>query len=259
MNIQLLLSVAFDELDGAVGVAAGEGLGIEVTLYDTAWLMSGSALADAAARREDFDARQLAITTHGPLFDLNPGSLDPTIRTYSRDCFLRGIEVSTALGARKIVFHTFFNPLLPRGVLRGWKELARPIWREALDRAEAGGVTICLENSYEGTAEFFKELFTSFDDGRMRMCYDPAHVHLYSRDGQAAWVVTLGHLVTHLHLNDNVGVSDDHLALGQGEIPYASFLPDLCSACGEATVVLEMTVEKALQSLEYLHDLGLRG
>ncbi len=257
MTVQLLLSVAFSGLDPALEVAVREGLGIEVTLYDTAWLMSDSALEDAARMRERFAAHDLTITTHGPLFDLNPGSLDPAIRAYSREAFLRGIEVSSALGAGKVVYHTFFNPLLPHSVLPGWKKLSQPVWAEALDAADTAGLTICLENSYEATAEFFKDLFETFDDGRLRMCYDPAHVHLYSRDGQSAWVVTLGHLVAHLHLNDNEGSSDDHLALGEGEIPYASFLPDLCLACETATIVLEMDVERALKSLEYLRGLDL--
>ena len=259
MTVHLLLSVAHDELDQAVDLAVDEGLGIEVTLYDTGWLMSEAALSEARRVGEELAGHELVITTHGPLYDLNPGSLDPVIRTYTREAFLRGIEVSEALRARKIVYHTFFNPLLPHGVLPGWKELSTPLWTETISRAAEADVTVCLENSYEPTAELFKDLFLAFDDGRMRMCYDPAHVHLYSRDGQSAWVVTLGHLVDHLHLNDNHGASDDHLALGEGEIPYATFLPDLCLSCEQATVVLEMNLERARTSLTFLRDLGMWG
>jgi len=253
----LLLSVAVEDLDEAIEVAVREGLGIEVTLYDTEWLMRSGALEDAARARQKFEERGLTVTAHGPLFDLNPGSLDPTIRSYTRECFLRGIEIAARLGARKIVYHTFFNPLLPRAVLPGWKRLAKPVWTELAEEADRAGITVCLENSYEPTAEFFSELFEEFGDDSMRVCYDPAHVHLYSRDGQPAWVVNLGHLMNHIHLNDNDGSSDDHKALGQGGIPYRSILPELCGACGDATVVLEMNVSRALESIGFLRAIDL--
>lgn len=254
---KLLLSVAFDEIEDALDVATREGLGIEVTLYDTEWMMGERAIADAERVRKEFESRALTVTAHGPLFDLNPGSLDPSIRSYTRDCFIRGVEISAAMGAKKLVFHTFFNPLLPIGVLSGWKKLAKPVWAEALGVAEEEGVVITLENSYEPTAEFFQDLFETFGGEKFDMCFDPAHVHLYSRDGQSAWIVTMGYKMTHLHLNDNAGDSDDHLPLGSGEIPYKSFLPDLCGACEHATVVLEMSVERAMQSLGFLRGIGM--
>jgi len=254
---KLLLSVAFDELDEAIPVAEREGMGIEVTLYDTAWLMSESALPDAGRMGALLAGRGIPATTHGPLYDLNPGSLDPTVRDYTKLCYLRGVEVARALGADKIVYHTAYNPLLPDGVLKGWKSLAAPVWKSVLEAAARDGISVCLENSYEPSVEFFKDLFDTFGDGTAAMCFDPAHVHLYSRDGQSAWMVRMGHQVTHIHLNDNAGKSDDHLALGEGNIPYRSFLKEVCDICGESTVVLEMLLERALQSVDYLREIDL--
>ncbi len=254
---RLLLSVAIDEIETATGIAAREGLGIEVTLYNTDWLMESGAMADAERAREEFERWGLTVTTHGPLYDLNPGSLDPTIRAYSRKCLLRGIDICAALGAEKIVFHTFFNPLLPNAVLPGWKRLAKPSWEDANEAAREAGITICIENSYEPSAEFFNELFEEFSNESTRVCYDPAHVHLYSRDGHPSWIVNMGHVIEHLHLNDNDGASDDHKALGQGGIPYKSILPELCGACRDATVVLEMGLSKAVESLGFLRAIGM--
>ncbi len=253
----LLLSVPHDEVRQVLDVVVEGGLGLEVTLYDTRWLMDNGALDEAEEIRKSLENRVEVITTHGPLFDLNPGSLDPIIRDYTRDCFIRGVEVCAALGGRKIVYHTFHNPLLPSGVLPGWKERAKPIWEELNGTAEEEGVEVCLENSYEPTAEFFADLFNAFADERTRMCFDPAHVHLYSRDGQSSWVITMGHLISHLHLNDNEGISDDHLALGEGEIPYSTILPELYGACLDSTVVLEMRADRIDQSLRFLRTLGL--
>ncbi|MFO7768369.1 MAG: sugar phosphate isomerase/epimerase family protein [bacterium] len=254
---RLLLSVSFEEVEGALETARREGLGIEVTLYDTHWLMSEGAVEDARAMGERLAREGIPVTAHGPLYDLNPGSLDPTIRSYTRECMLRGVEVTGALGGGKVVYHTFYNPLLPGGVLPGWKELARPVWGEAVSAAKEAGISLCMENSYEPTAEFFQGLLEDLAEGA-DVCFDPAHVHLYSRDGQSAWVVTLGHRVNHVHLNDNAGSSDDHLALGRGDIPYGSFLEDMCRACGrESTVVLEMTLPRALESLGFLRAMDL--
>ena len=254
---KLLLSVPHSEVETLLEPLAEEGLGLEITLYDTGWLMGNGALDDAEGIRILLEGQVGIVTTHGPLFDLNPGSLDPTIRDYTRECFIRGVEVCAALGGRKIVYHTFHNPLLPAGVLPGWKERARPVWEELHGMAEEEGVEVCLENSYEPTAEFFADLFNTFADERTRMCFDPAHVHLYSRDGQSSWVITMGHLISHIHLNDNGGISDDHLALGAGEIPYATILPELVGACLDATVVLEMQADLTSRSIRYLQGLKL--
>jgi len=257
MMDNLLLSVAFQEVAPAVPLAERESLGIEITLYETDWLMTDGALADAVRVGQELAERGIPVTTHGPLYDLNPGSLDPTIRDYTRKTFLRGVEVAAALRATKIVFHTCYNPLLPDGVLKGWKEISAPVWKETLQAAGASGVAVCLENSYEPSAEFFRDLYLTFDDGTAQMCFDPAHVHLYSRDGQSAWIVTMGDHISHLHLNDNAGSSDDHLALGAGNIPYRTFLKDLCSTFCGATVVLEMPLDRVPASLEFLTVSGL--
>lgn len=254
---QLLLSVSHGDVATVLERVEGNGLGLEITLYDTSWLMSGSAIDDAEEIRKSLEGRIGTVTTHGPLFDLNPGSLDPTIRDHTRDCFIRGIEVCAALGGRKIVYHTFHNPLLPSGILPGWKERSSPVWEELHGTAEEEGIEVCIENSYEPTVEFFADLFSTFADERSRMCFDPAHVHLYSRDGQSAWLITMGHRISHLHLNDNGGKSDDHLALGEGEIPYATILPELCGACLDSTVVLEMEVSRMDDSIRFLRRLGL--
>jgi sugar phosphate isomerase/epimerase len=255
----LYFSVAYDEVDATIPHAEREGLGIEVTLYDTAWMMSDGALDQARETGEELADRGIAVTAHGPLYDLNPGSLDPTVRTYTGECFTRGVQVAAALGADKVVYHTAYNPLLPDGVLTGWKELAAPIWADVLATAAVEGVQVCLENSYEPSAEFFRDLYDAFSDGSAAMCFDPAHVHLYSNDGQSNWMVVMGDRVTHLHLNDNSGSSDDHLGLGAGNIPYREFLTDLCDVCCGATVVLEMQVERALASIEFLRGLDLWG
>jgi len=253
----LLLSVPHDETGSVLDAVEEGGIGLEICLYDTNWLMGKGALQEAEKIRRTLESRVDVITTHGPLYDLNPGSLDPTIRDYSRECFIRGVEVCAVLGGSKIVYHTFHNPLLPSAVLPGWKERAKPIWDELNGTAEEEGVEVCLENSYEPTAEFFADLFHAFADERTRMCFDPAHVHLYSRDGQSSWVITMGHLISHLHLNDNGGISDDHLALGEGEIPYSAILPELYGACLDATVVLEMPADRLTRSLRFLRTLGL--
>ena len=219
--------------------------------------MAPEALEEARRAGAVLAERSIPVTAHGPLFDLNPGSLDPVIRRYTQECFVRGVEVTAALGGDKVVYHTCFNPLLPLGVLNGWKALADPVWQEVLQIAERRGVTVCLENSYESTVEFFKDLFDTFLGEQGAVCFDPAHVHLYSRDGQAAWMVTMGDRIQHIHLNDNEGASDDHLALGDGGIAFEAFLRELCGVCCGATVVLEMSVERAVRSLAFLRRIEI--
>lgn len=71
--------------------------------------------------------------------------------------------------------------------------------------AEDNGVKVCLET---GGLETLKQVGERF--GSIRYCLDTGHINLDSKLGFRKYVDDLAERVTHLHLTDNYGRTDDH-------------------------------------------------
>jgi len=108
----------------------------------------------------------------------------------------------------------------------------RSILAEAAGRFEGAGKTICLENHYAydyhqshelfSTPEEYEELFDSVQSPAIRACLDYGHSHMNNNTEDM-----LSRLAPHLayvHLADNAGVNDDHVAFGAGTIDWQRIL-----------------------------------
>ncbi len=51
------------------------------------------------------------------------------------------------------------------------------------------------------------------------LCLDTGHTNHASKKPLTEWLDILAPWITHLHLHDNHGVIDEHLAIGAGNIP----------------------------------------
>ena len=124
MSQRFALSTSFADVGRYLDPLAEKGLGVEVTLYDTEWLLTLDRTTTVRKLGDELASRGIPVTVHAPIFDLNPGSLDPAIRKHTRRCWERAIGVAGALGARMINFHTGHHPLLPESTFPGWLALS---------------------------------------------------------------------------------------------------------------------------------------
>ena len=252
----LHVSLAYPEVARHLDLLAERGLGVEVTLYDTEWLLHtggrdgvrrlGSALAE----------RGVSVNTHGPIFDLNPGSLDPVIRKHTRRCWERAIGVAGALGARMINFHTCFNPLLPESTFAGWLALSLEIWERVVDLTTDAGMTLLLENMFEPTPQVQLDLLAQLESRNAGFTFDVAHAHIYGSLAVDTWWSQLGPAIHEVHLHDTDGFSDDHLRIGDGALDWRKTFEDLFRHAPDALKVIEMPVEAALASLRRIKSAG---
>lgn len=250
------LSTTFADVSRHLDTLEEKGLGVEVTLYDTEWLLALDRTAAVRKLGDELAARGIAVSVHAPIFDLNPGSLDPVIRKHTRRCWERAIGVAGALGARMINFHTCHNPLLPESTFGGWLALSIEIWERVVDLTTDAGMTLLLENMFEPTPQVQLDLLAQLESRNAGFTFDVAHAHIYGSLAVETWWSQLGPAIHEVHLHDTDGFSDDHLRIGDGALDWRKTFEDLFRNAPDAVKVIEMPVEAALASLRRIKSAG---
>lgn len=195
-------------------------------------------------------------TVHGAFFDVIPFSPDERIKQVSRLRIDQSIAVAKRLGAKAVVFHTGYNPRLNSvAYVEKWIKENAAYWSDIL--AKHPDINIYLENTFEETPEVLEDLSEQlFRYPNYGVCLDYAHASL-SKTEPTIWAEKLGRFVKHIHINDNDGISDLHLAWGDGVIRRKQFYEDYETYMKGATVLVETaSFENAAKSLQKLKEEG---
>jgi sugar phosphate isomerase/epimerase len=205
------------------------------------------ALAEFRARLEQHGLRPASV--HLPFYPSVPALLehgekwsliDPAVaqREIALAGTREGIYACAALGARQAVLHLGWQGDAWLDSSHGW---ARDAVAELLPVAHACGVELLLENIISSGTRVARliELLDEIDPaGQAGICLDLGHAHVEG-DVLAELQVALPRL-RHLHLHDNDGCSDAHLAPGLGSMPWAEVLAQLQAAGYDGAGALEI-------------------
>jgi len=162
----------------------------------------------------------LSLSVHAPYSDLNLASLNYPIWKESVRQVLACIDGAADLTDRVTVHPGYLSPmgkLLPDRVWSLQKSALTEIGRYADDR----GVRVFLENMgglKEVLCRFPEEILGMIEgvDG-IGFTLDVGHAHTVGKVREFLGVLPQ---VNHLHIHDNHGTADQHLALGDGTIPW---------------------------------------
>ena len=231
-------------------------LGLQVMLRDTRWLWryKDSQAEDIVRKVEDAG---IPISVHGPFLDLNPGSDDDAIRAYTRKCYLRSLKLARLLKSQRIIFHSGLNPLLPKNSIMRWLERSVEVFQTVLEEEGGDDVILVIENSHDPIPEVLLHLVDKIGSGIVKVCLDIGHVNVFSTKTLKDWMDKLKDKIVEVHLHDNHGDSDDHLALGEGSIDIAAVLGELDNMGVKVDMTLEMDRKRASKSLDYLGQLDV--
>lgn len=243
----------FDELIGGV-VAAGFNPEFRMTLADHLAAMTPG---DFARIREFLDEHFLRTFTHGPFFGLDVASLDRCLSEYSTDCLVSGLEATSALGGTVMAMHTGYLPQFSRGGRRHWLRNWAERMPRIVERAEALGITLALENTWDDRPEVLLHLAHLVPGDRLRFCLDTGHVNCFSRLSIGRWYDALGERIVALHLHDNDGLSDDHLPPGAGTVDFEALAARLSRLDDLPLLDLEVELQQAPRGRDYLESLLL--
>lgn len=171
--------------------------------------------------------RDIRYAVHAPLSLTNIAVADEWLRKRIVKYLMFSLERSYRLGAEVWVVHpghlTPFTYYFPKEALKAQRASLEELSREAGDR----GILMAVENLSSGYA-----LLRTVEEGRRvlegldhtTICLDVGHANLTGT--LEDWIGSL-RIVGHIHIHDNLGSKDDHLAVGQGVIDWHPFIEGL--------------------------------
>lgn len=184
-----------------------------------------------------------ALTIHGPFLDLNPAAFDSEISKVTELRFAQSYEAACELGVDKIIYHSCYYPQIY--FLEGWAERVADFMNHFLEsRTE---IEVDVENVLDPDWRPLARLAELIDAPNFGLCLDVGHAHCYSEEPVMNWAEGLRPYIRHVHVHDNCGDRDAHMAVGKGTIPFAGLIKVLKDpTCGRED--LTWTIE--CQSLE---------
>lgn len=196
----------------------------------------------------------------------------PETLEYAIGCYKRNIEYCRYAGIKNLVIHGFSlslndNDNSPEDVVKINTRLYTALIPTLLENE---GVTVCLENLFTGYngvnyqghcsdasagAAFIDKLNKKAGKEVFGLCLDTGHANLLHHD-MRTFIATYGKRIKALHIHDNNGASDKHLAPLTGTIDWNHF----CSALKKTGYDGDLSFETFAQTnivLGYSEDLLL--
>lgn len=203
----------------------------------------------------------LRIAVHLPFMDLSPGSPDDLILLASRQRLAAAFSLCRCYAPEHMVGHPTYYADVWGGNVQAWLERCAETW-SALLRNWPERPPLHLENTFEGDPEPLALLVDALSDAghaEVGACFDVGHWHSFAHgvrhQDMRRWVAALGPRITHLHLHDNDGSTDQHLGLGKGCIDFAELFRLLQEHGAAPAATMEPHTEEAFTvSLEYLKE-----
>jgi sugar phosphate isomerase/epimerase len=166
---------------------------------------------------------RLRVTFHAPFTDLSPGSPDPAVLVLTRRRFEQVLRLAAFFHPLRIVCHAGYDWKRYEYLFETWLEKSLKTWEWMAREAKDVGAALMLENVYERGPEEMVPLFERLHAHGVGFCLDTGHQAVFGRTPLLAWVQVLHPYLGQLHLHDNLGDRDDHLAVGQGNIDFEAF------------------------------------
>ncbi|WP_018291716.1 sugar phosphate isomerase/epimerase [Verrucomicrobium sp. 3C] len=200
----------------------------------------------AAVRRSLRNLGLRATSFHAPYStETDPSEPDPIHRKNTVALLIEAVRAAAAVEAQALVVHG-------SAAERAWvPEAERPARIESVretlsllhQEARAHGVAIAVEtllpHLLTADPHLLLELVKPYPKEEMGICFDTGHCFLWHSWPLERVYELLGDRVIALHVNDNRGVTDDHLAPGQGKIDWPRWLAALRRSAFSGVFLLE--------------------
>ena len=228
------------------------GLNPEIGLDASA--LDRFSIADFSGIAKEFHRNSRTVTLHGPFIDLSAGSPDPAVRMITRQRLEQLLELVPLFKPLSVVCHAGYEAKRYGYFKETWSEKSLELWSWMAGRIAEHGARLMLENVYEDGPQDIQTLFENLKNQRVGFCLDTGHSSAFGKADLAAWLKALGPYLGQIHLHDNLGNADEHLALGSGIIDFSKLFKYLKKSKNTPPIVtLEPHEKKDLwPSLEYL-------
>lgn len=193
--------------------------------------------------------RGVTFAAHAPSSDLRLGSYNLGIRLESIRQISRSIELVAGY-ANYLTIHSGFFPQY-----RSMGELERVMQslNKLLYLAREANLTLCIENIHENSINQMQDYINLSDGETLKITLDLAHISLYGNYRHVSALFVLKPFIKNIHISDNDGKSDLHLAIGSGVLDFKAAFEFLKQQQYSGCITIEaLSFEDALRSRDYL-------
>jgi len=241
-----------------VALARKHNVGIEIQVYGyDPGLLDGDWQTLLTRHRALLRGFEGEIALHGAFYDMSSASVDERITALTRERYLLNLHIASELGARNVVFHVNYLPLIRQpAYLPDWTRRQVAFWSELAEKARSLDLVIALENMWEPNPDIIAEVVRQVGSPHLGACLDVGHVYLYSDSVPfPTWLERLKDYLVHCHINNNRGLYDEHLPLDAegGVVDYDMVMPMLRALPRPPLISLEIeSLDDLERSLRYL-------
>lgn len=229
-------------------------IGVEVQDFTTPNLEKDQVEEVFNSYKEKLKGFTYTKSLHGPYLDLKPASPDKDIRRISQKKYLDTLQVAKKLNMDYIIFHSQINPWLREERVRQINNKQhRDFWHRTLDQIKDFTGTILLENIFEDSPLFLKELVETINLPKVKICLDIGHAKLDGNQPLENWIKELGAHIEYVHLHWNRGLYDEHHIPKDENIKYILNL--LLENNIKPIIALEYYVENLEREIERIRNL----
>lgn len=239
------------DLDEAFRLAVELDLDFVELAYDLQEILPSSQAVQKV--QELKRATGVGVTVHLPYLELNLASLFEGVRKVSVERMQQAFEYTAQVEALNSVLHGGRIPERHPLIL----EAARNQLLRSLDVLKHPAVPVTLENTHINPLEFLKgknELQEMSQFAGFGVCLDVGHALIEGGEDQIAEYWQLEN-IRHLHLQDGLGIEDDHFALGKGKIDWQAQKPHLEGFSGTVCLEISGTGDDVRHSAAFLREL----
>lgn len=247
---RLCVLMPFSKLIGSLDEFLTLNLSSEI--YIDSEIIDSHPAGDIELINNRFEKYSLAKRIHGPFSDLNPGSPDKKIREVSLERLLGAIELSAKLKADSLTVHSHFEPVFYGRHFEEWLTNSKDAWERLSHEAGKRKISIHIENSIDDSPRAVLELLKAHP--YLGACFDVGHYNVFNPKGwkDALREYPLGS-IKEVHLSDNKGDEDSHLALGEGSIDFKGLFEEIGRRNENPIFTLEPHAQDGLlKSLEFI-------
>jgi sugar phosphate isomerase/epimerase len=200
--------------------------------------------------KDVLDSFDLRLTMHAPYLNTNLSSLNEDIGGASLETVRRSLSLAGDLGIDMVSTHVGrLSKDLPGRLAAEATERAETSLKELKAYADERGIKLTIENDHKTTdhllAGYPDQIFELIDAVDCGFTLDVGHANTLVEPTQ--FVSDLADRIVDVHLHDNYGDHDSHLAVGEGNIDFRRFFEALQRVNFEGVFIME---QHRLQDLE---------
>jgi sugar phosphate isomerase/epimerase len=196
------------------------------------------------------------FSAHGPLSDVNIGSLNPRLREAAAKEITDGLNSASRMDFEVYTIHPgFWTPIGMLDTEAVYKAVHTSL--SEVDRVSKDvGVKVALENMPDMPVTMGKtpdDLFSMLEGTDLGICFDVGHAHTAG---------TVDDFLAHcdkfinVHVHDNRGKRDEHLPIGEGSIDFKKVIADLEDYKGRLVIEARSLMDAELSKGRLTNLLG---